>query len=54
MASPEIAEWSLGAFLNQKSTDKSNNNPVLKKSYEDFMSRMTGRDFDSIRDGSIS
>ena len=45
IATLEIAEWSLGVFLNNKRKNKVSENPVLKKSYEDFMSKITGKDY---------
>jgi hypothetical protein len=48
VTSRELAEWSLGVFLEQKRKDKSGRNPVLQKGYVDFMRKITGKDFESI------
>jgi len=48
IASPELAEWSLGAFLNHKKKNKSAENPLLRKGYEDFIQKVTGKDYDFI------
>jgi hypothetical protein len=42
---PETIEWSLAMFVSKKAEAVQGENPVLKKAYEDFFSRVAGKNY---------
>jgi hypothetical protein len=48
IGTPEVAEWSLAGFFAQKMKNMQFKNMVLQKGYEDFISKMTGKDLAKI------
>ncbi len=50
VSSEDISEWSLGAFIAQKTTVPKDNNPILRRAFEDLMTKISGEDYTDGKD----